>query len=74
MVPEIDHHPQETVSRIVLQGIPWDVNSSFLRGAAQAPDHIREAFHSASTNAYSESGLDLKNHPLLEESLHHSGH
>jgi agmatinase len=67
MVPEIDHHPQETVSRIVLQGIPWDVNSSFLRGTAQAPDHIREALHSASTNTFSESGLDLKDHPLFED-------
>jgi arginase len=67
MASDIHHNPQENHARIVLQGIPWDVNSSFRRGASQAPDHIREAFHSASTNAFSESGLDLKNHPLLED-------
>lgn len=67
MASDIDHNPQENHARIVLQGIPWDVNSSFRRGASRAPDHIREAFHSASANTFSESGLDLKNHPLLED-------
>lgn len=67
MPSESDHHPQETSSRVVLQGIPWDANSSFRPGASQAPDHIREAFHSPSSNTFSESGLDLKDHPLLED-------
>lgn len=67
MASDIDHNPKETLSRIVLQGIPWDANSSFRRGASQAPDHIREAFHSPSANYFSESGLDLKDHPLIED-------
>lgn len=44
-------------------GIPLDENSSFLRGPALAPPKIREAFHSNSSNYYTESGVDLKNHP-----------
>lgn len=67
MASHIEHNPQENHARIVLQGIPWDANSSFCCGAAQAPDHIREAFHSASANAFCENGLDLKDHPLLED-------
>ena len=67
MAFDIDHNPKETFSRIVLQGVPWDANSSFLRGASEAPDHIREAFHSPSANYFSENGLDFKNQPLLED-------
>jgi len=75
MSPEIDHHAREIVSRIVLKGIPWDANSSFCRGAAEAPNHIRKAFHSPSANYFSESGLDFKDHSLLEDrgDLHLSG-
>jgi arginase len=47
---------------IAVIGIPFDEFSSFLRGPAQAPSKIREAFHSDSSNYYSESGVDLKNH------------
>jgi agmatinase len=45
---------------ISLLGIPLDKNSSFLRGAALAPPKIREAFHSDSSNYFSESGIDIK--------------
>jgi len=44
--------------RVALLGIPVDVNSSFLRGAAGAPARIREALASAAGNAYSENGTD----------------
>jgi arginase len=40
-------------------GLPLDENSSFLRGAAQAPVYIRQALHSGSTNLCTENGLDL---------------
>lgn len=43
----------------VLLGIPLDHNSSFLRGAAEAPPLIREALHSDAWNSWSESGVDL---------------
>src|SRR6185503_13085651 len=36
-----------------------DENSSFLRGAAEAPPSIREALYSDASNLWSESGIDL---------------
>jgi len=40
-------------------GIPFDGNSSFVRGTALAPPRIRQAFHSPSTNLFSENLTDL---------------
>jgi agmatinase len=39
-------------------GVPYDASSSFLRGAADAPGLIREAFRSPAGNAWSELGID----------------
>lgn len=50
---------------VTLLGVPNDANSSFLRGAAEAPPAIREALHSPSTNLSTESGLDLDDNPHL---------
>ena len=44
---------------VALLGIPNDDNSSYLKGCAKAPPLIRHAFHSASSNYWSESGIDL---------------
>jgi len=43
----------------VVVGIPFDANSSWLRGAAGAPPIIRVAFGSESSNSWTEAGLDL---------------
>jgi arginase len=43
----------------VLLGIPLDHNSSFLRGPAQAPPLIREAFHSDAWNHSTETRVNL---------------
>jgi agmatinase len=43
----------------VILGVPFDANSSFLRGAAGAPPLIREAFHSDASNKWSETGVDV---------------
>ena len=43
----------------VILGIPFDANSSWLRGAAGAPPIIRVAFSSDSSNAWTETGVDL---------------
>jgi arginase len=40
-------------------GIPFDANSSYLRGPAEAPPLIREAFHCDSSNMWTETGVDL---------------
>ncbi len=47
---------------ISVVGIPFDEFSSFLRGSAQAPARIREAFHSDSSNYFTEQGVNLKEH------------
>jgi arginase len=43
----------------VILGIPFDANSSWLRGAAGAPPIIRVAFNSNSWNSWTETGVDL---------------
>ncbi len=43
----------------IVLGIPFDANSSWLRGAAGAPPIIRVAFGSDSSNSWTETGLDL---------------
>jgi agmatinase len=40
-------------------GIPFDANSSYLRGSAGAPSEIRSALHSSSSNYWTELGVDL---------------
>ena len=47
---------------IAVVGIPFDEFSSFLHGPEKAPSLIREAYHSDSSNYFTESGIDLKNH------------
>ena len=47
------------MKKIRLQGIPYDAKSSFLRGAAKAPDAIRKAFLSEASNLYAENGLEI---------------
>jgi arginase len=42
-----------------LLGIPFDANSSYLRGAAGAPPKIREALRCDASNMWTELGVDL---------------
>jgi arginase len=51
----------------VLVGVPFDANSSYLRGAAGAPAVIRSAFHSSSSNYWSELGVDLGAEAIYED-------
>jgi agmatinase len=51
-------------ARVAIIGLPFDVNSSYLRGAAEAPPRIREALFSDAYHLWSESGLDLGNGSL----------
>ena len=46
-------------SDVALIGIMSDSNSSYKRGAAEAPVFIRRALHSGSSNLCSETGVDL---------------
>ena len=54
--------------RIALVGFRSDENSSFLRGAADAPPLIRSALWSESSNASTESGIELS-----EANVHDAG-
>jgi arginase len=47
------------MSGFSLLGIPHDDNSSYLKGAAEAPDRIRRQLHSDAYSAHSETGFDL---------------
>jgi arginase len=51
---------------VALIDIPWDENSSFMRGPAEAPPLIRAAFASESANLWSETGIDLGAAPILD--------
>jgi agmatinase len=50
---------------VVVVGVPYDEQSSFLRGPAEAPPRIREALHSPSTNLSAENGIDFADEPRL---------
>ena len=52
---------------VSLLGVPWDASSSFQRGAAAAPAHIRAALWSASSNSWSERGHDVAADGALED-------
>ena len=50
----------EKMSRVpALLGIPFDGQSSYLRGAAEAPPKIREALKCDASNSWTELGVDL---------------
>jgi len=51
---------------LALIGVPWDENSSFMRGPAEAPPLIRAAFASESANMWSENGIDFGATPIFD--------
>ncbi len=48
------------VEGVSLIGVPYDEQSSFMRGAADAPTVLRAALASDSSNAWSELGLEMQ--------------
>jgi arginase len=61
-VPRLQMKP----SKPTLLGIPFDANSSYMRGAAGAPPLIREAFRCDSSNSSTESGIELDSESVLD--------
>src|SRR5262245_10204460 len=55
------------MKKIALIGIPFDENSSYMRGTALAPPLIRDAFYSDASNSYTESGIDLSKEGLIND-------
>jgi arginase len=63
-------NPPASSSNVVsLLGIPFDENSSYLRGTAQGPPRIVEALYSYSSNLWTENGADLEGKVLDAGSL-----
>ena len=52
--------------KLALVGIPDDSNSSFFRGAAEAPPTIREQLFSDAFNMWTELGVDLGEHVFFD--------
>ena len=52
---------------VAMLGIQLDENSSFMVGSSKAPDIIRKAFHSSSSNLCAENGVDLSNEPRFTD-------
>lgn len=55
----MDRKTENLENGIVVQGVPFDRNSSFRRGPASAPSRIREALFCESANMWTETGVDL---------------
>lgn len=56
---DIDPTAQVEDAKLALVGFPYDENSSFMKGAADAPPLIRAALRSDASNLWSEPGIDL---------------
>jgi len=55
------------VSKIVVQGFPYDAKSSFLKGTSQAPPKIREFLKSDASNTFAENGTDVNNSKVIDK-------
>ena len=55
------------MNRPVLIGLPYDASSSFLRGAALAPAHVREALRTTAGNPWSERIVRSASTDVLED-------
>jgi arginase len=53
----------QKIKQVGLLGLPFDHNSSFERGPAQAPQVIRNCMFHGSLNTGTENGIELKNNP-----------
>ncbi len=55
------------MGNLIIQGIPYDEKSSFLKGAALATPLIRRFYHSDSTNYFAENGVDTNSENVLDK-------
>lgn len=54
-------------AKVAILGLPSDVNSSFVRGAALAPPLLRQALFSPSSNSFTEGLLDVSAPGVLRD-------
>ena len=57
---------ESTEAGVALIGIPFDLNSTFMRGPALGPARIREVLHAGATNLCAENGIDLGASKILD--------
>ena len=50
---------------ISILGIPYDADSSYLKGASHGPSVIRNAFRTRSSNTSAENEVELDGHPMI---------
>lgn len=66
MAENEDCKPSLTAAKIALAGIPWDENSSYMRGPSEAPALIRAALFSEASGLRSESGFEFAPDVLVD--------
>lgn len=59
--------PEKTPGTPILLGVPFDGQSSYLRGPADAPPKIREALLCDAANKWTETGVDLGMSGIYED-------
>jgi len=64
-MPESSVNDAEQRAKLAIIGIRYDENSSFTKGAADAPPQIRAALRSDAWNLTSENGTDLSNDSIF---------
>ena len=52
--------------KVSILGIPHDANSSYLKGSAEAPPHIRGVLYSDAYSSWTETGIDLSAQRLID--------
>jgi arginase len=52
---------------ISILGVPYDADSSFLKGTVHGPPVIRNAFRSPSSNTSAENGIEIDGHSQIED-------
>lgn len=55
------------MSKIIVQGFPYDEKSSFLKGTAEAPPLIRKFYHSFASNSFAENGVDTNSENVIDK-------
>jgi len=67
MTHPLDNQTETEQNTPTLIGVPYDGNSSFLSGAAEAPPLIRQALFSTATDLWTEEMVDLRQAGRLED-------
>jgi arginase len=62
-----DSRSKKASGGVTIIGIPYDEKSSHLKGPSEAPERIRRALNSPSTNLWTEMGLDLGEKGVLSD-------